>query len=70
MSQVDLERIREWATAKLSGCNELRGDKHHYIKVVESVDIILLKMKSGTSPWDDSLRMIRLANTLPATSAR
>jgi hypothetical protein len=43
MSRPDLERVREWATAKLSG-GQTFGAGHPYLKVRESVDAILARI--------------------------
>jgi hypothetical protein len=36
MSQIDLERVREWANAKLSASQESQHAGHHYMKVRET----------------------------------
>jgi hypothetical protein len=56
MSRVDLERIHEWATAKLSGAQEQPGAGQPYVKVRETVDAILARMNSGMRPSDGLLR--------------
>jgi hypothetical protein len=48
MSQIDLERVREWANAKLSASQESQRAGHHYMKVRETVDAILAKISCGT----------------------
>jgi hypothetical protein len=53
MSRVDLERIYEWVTAKLSGCQELKGAACQYERLLETVDAMLTKMDSGV-PSDNS----------------
>jgi len=55
MSRADLDRVREWATAKLSG-GQTFGAGHPYFKVRESVDAILARMNSGMPSLDGSLR--------------
>jgi hypothetical protein len=56
MSRADLERVREWATTKLSGGQELLGAAHKYIKLRETVDAILARMNSAMPQSDSSLR--------------
>jgi hypothetical protein len=41
MSRADLEQVREWAVAKLSGQQEVCGGGHQYIKLRQTVDAIL-----------------------------
>ena len=47
MSRADLERVREWATSKLSACQEPLNAEHPYVKVLKSVDPVLTRMNSG-----------------------
>jgi hypothetical protein len=56
MSRADLERVREWATAKLSSDQEPIADGHLYIMVRKSVDAILDRMNSGRPLLVGSLR--------------
>jgi hypothetical protein len=44
MSRVDLERVREWANAKLFGGQQCQRAEHPYMKLSETVDAILAKM--------------------------
>ena len=50
MSRADLSRIREWATSKLSACQEPLEVAHPYLKVIKSVDSVLARMNSGMTP--------------------
>jgi hypothetical protein len=54
MSRVDLECIREWATAKLSGRQELPGAGCQYERLRETLDAILTKMDSAVPQSDNS----------------
>jgi hypothetical protein len=54
MSRVDLESIREWATAKLSGRQELQGAGSQYERLRETLDAILTKMDSAVPQSDNS----------------
>jgi hypothetical protein len=56
MSRIDLERVRDWATAKLSSGNGPLDAGHPYITLRESVDAILAGMNPGKPPSDDILR--------------
>jgi hypothetical protein len=49
MSRKDLERVREWANAKLSGGQQYQRAEHPYMKLSETVDAILAKMGRITS---------------------
>jgi hypothetical protein len=49
MSRIDLERIREWANAKLSAGQKRQCAEHQYWKLRETVDTILAKTNSITS---------------------
>jgi hypothetical protein len=49
MSRIDLERIRDWAAAKLSGCQEAQRTVHHYMKLRETADGILARMDAAKS---------------------
>jgi hypothetical protein len=49
MSRIDLERVRAWADAKLSGSRESRGAGHQYMKLRASVDAILAKADDAVS---------------------
>jgi hypothetical protein len=62
MSRADLDRVREWATAKCSACQEPLSAGHPYIKILESVDTVLAKMNSDMPPWDGSLRLVEKLN--------
>jgi hypothetical protein len=55
MSRIDLERIREWADAKLSGRQTARAEQD-YLKLYETVDAILARRASVTAPLVNSLR--------------
>jgi hypothetical protein len=55
MSRVDLERIHEWVTAKLSGRQELNGAGRQYERLRETVDAILTKMDPVVPQSDNSL---------------
>lgn len=56
MSRVDLERIHEWATAKLSGRQKLNGAGCQYERLRETVDAILTKMPQSDNSHCDSPR--------------
>jgi hypothetical protein len=56
MSRADLEQVREWAVAKLSGQQEVCGDGHQYIKLRQTVDAILGRVDSAMPHSDSSLR--------------
>jgi hypothetical protein len=56
MSRIDLERVRDWATAKLSSGQGPLDSGHPYITLRESVDAILAGMNSGTPPSDGTAR--------------
>ena len=62
MSRADLDRVREWAIAKLSACQEPLCTGHPYIKLLELVDTVLVKMNSDTPSWDGSLRLVEKLN--------
>jgi hypothetical protein len=62
MSQIDLERIRDWAAAKLSGCQDAQRTVLHYMKLRETADGILAKMDAAKSEF--------LAPPTPAQEAR
>jgi hypothetical protein len=49
MSRIDLERVREWANAKLSGGRQCRRAEQQYMKLSETVDAILAKVDCVTS---------------------
>jgi hypothetical protein len=49
MSRIDLERIRYWATARLSGTLETQRAVHQYVKLPEITDSILAKMDATKS---------------------
>jgi hypothetical protein len=49
MSRIDLERIRDWATAKLSETQEAQRTVHQYVKLRETTDNILAKMHAAKS---------------------
>jgi hypothetical protein len=49
MSRIDLERIRDWATAKLSGAQVAQRAVHQYVKLRETTDGILAKMDAAKS---------------------
>ena len=49
MSRIDLERVREWANAKLSGGRQCQRAEHPYMKLSETVDAILAKRDCITS---------------------
>jgi hypothetical protein len=55
MSRIDLERIREWADAKLSGRQKARAEQD-YLKLSEAVDTILARRASVTASLVNSLR--------------
>ena len=59
MSRADLNRVREWATSKLSACQEPLSADHPYIKVVHSVDTFLDGMNFSVAPRERSLRTLR-----------
>jgi hypothetical protein len=44
MSRIDLERVREWANAKLSGSKASPRAEHQYLKLRETVDALLAKV--------------------------
>jgi hypothetical protein len=50
MSQADLDRIREWATSKLSACQGPLDAAHPYLKVLKSLDTVLAGMNPGMTP--------------------
>jgi hypothetical protein len=54
MSRVDLECIREWATAKLLGFHELQGAGRQYERLRETLDAILTRMDSVVPQSDNS----------------
>jgi hypothetical protein len=56
MSRIDLERIRDWATAKLSSGQGPLDAGQPYMTLRESVDAILAGMNSDTPPSDRTLR--------------
>jgi predicted ATPase len=65
MSRLDLERIRDWAIAKLSREKELRRTVHEYTKVRETAESILAAMdvaksKAALSPTPNSAQTARL----------
>jgi len=49
MSRIDLEHIRDWATAKLSGAQEAQRTVHQYVSLRETTDSILAKMDAAKS---------------------
>jgi hypothetical protein len=49
MSRIDLERIREWANAKLSGSRESQRAGHPYMRLRENVDAILGRVDCAIS---------------------
>jgi hypothetical protein len=55
MSQIDLERIREWADAKLSG-QQKAGTEREYLKLYETVDAILTRRASAAASLVSALR--------------
>jgi hypothetical protein len=50
MSRADLERVREWATSKLSACQEPLNAENPYVKILKSVDTVLTSINSGRTP--------------------
>jgi hypothetical protein len=62
MSRIDLERIREWADAKLSG-QQKAGTEPEYLKLYETVDAILTRRASVTASLVSSLRPAPRRNT-------
>jgi hypothetical protein len=82
MSRVDLERIHEWVTAKLSGCQDLKGVGSQYERLLETVDAMLTKtdsiVRSGdqhcNSPCENAQRRLAWCkardNLLSAQAAR
>ncbi len=44
MSRIDLERIRDWANAKLSAVQETQHTVHQYMKLRQTAESILAKM--------------------------
>jgi hypothetical protein len=62
MSRIDLEFIRDWATAKLSRDQELQRTVDQYVKLRETADSILARMDAAT--WEISSR------ATPARQAR
>jgi hypothetical protein len=63
MSRTDLERIREWATAKLSAGREPPEACQPFVRVRDSVDAILARMNLGASPSEAPLRSRPSRNT-------
>jgi hypothetical protein len=54
MSRVDLERIHQWATAKLSAGQALGRAEHQYLVLCDTVEGMLTKMNSGAAQLDNS----------------
>jgi hypothetical protein len=64
MSRIDLERIRDWATAKLSGVREAQHAVHQYMKLRETAESILANMETAKSEIPSS------STSTPAREAR
>jgi hypothetical protein len=56
MSRADLERLREWTTARLSSCKEPIGAEHPYLKLLESLNPMLARMNLDMHPSDGVLQ--------------
>ena len=68
MIRADLDRVREWATSKLSACQEPLSTWHPYIKVLQSVDTVLAR-NCCDPPWDNGLGT-QLNNTFTSISTK
>jgi hypothetical protein len=61
MSRIDLERIREWADAKLSGRQKARAERE-YLQLYETADAILTRRAAATASLASSLRQASRRN--------
>lgn len=74
MSRLDLERIRDWAIAKLSREKELKRTVHEYTKVRETAENILAAMdlaksEAALSPTSNSAQTARFDSFGPGPAS-